>query len=437
MNPIRTLSKGWSRALSRGTLHLLFSMGFSQAAMLMLGLALARFLAPGDFGHVRVIGAVLKLAVIPAALGIPAAISKYTAECQDRGEGKKLFSQGLAFSLAVSAFVSGLLFAILSAGNPVGDEVARRWLLGLGWTVPLSVFSAGSLAYLQGEKRIREMALCQGILAACRLFVVGGLTFAFFLPGYAAGVWGAELIGVLVLWRLTRPDLSFSWGKAALLKLLRLGIFTSLGLTFATLTLTMDTLCLSAILGDPAQVGQYGVAATLAMGLLLVPEAISQSFFPHLSECCRNLRLLRTYFFHLLELVGIVMLLVGAAAWALAPVLVGAVFGSKYPQAAGVLRILIPGIFFYSLQKISGITLFARGRTDLNFYVTLIGGILDIVLNIILIRKYGLPGAAWATSATFALRTGLSFWFLSRELLKHSLVSGIPDGEGGAGDERA
>ena len=74
------------------------------------------------------------------------------------------------------------------------------------------------------------------------------------------------------------------------------------------------------------------------------------------------------------------------------------------------------GIFCYSLQKIPGILLFARGRTDLNFYIILIGGILNIILNIVLIRQHGLIGAAYATSITFALRLVISLLFYFHQL---------------------
>jgi len=416
VDPIKTLTKGFNRARTRGAGHLLASMGFSQGVLLLLGIFLARILGPGDFGHIRVIGAVLKLAAIPAALGLPAAVSKYAAEAGGGARGREIFSQGASFSLLVSFAVAAGLVAVLSAFDPLGDDVARRYLLVLVWTVPPAVFTAGAAAFLQGMKQIRLMAGCQALLAGGRVLLVGALTLGFLLPGYAAGLGAAEWAGAVFMLVLTRPSIRFRWDRALLARMVRLGAFASLGLSFATLTLTMDTLCLSAILGDPVLVGRYGAASTVALGLMLVPEGISQTFFPYLSEACRNRRLLRTYFSHLSELVGLAMLAVCGGVFLFAGPLIGLIFGPEYGQSAAVLRALLPGIFFYALQKISGTVLFARGRTDLNCYVTLAGGIVNVLMNIAFIKRFGLIGAAYATSLTFALRAAVSFLLFFREL---------------------
>jgi len=416
LNLLRTVNKNLQRALSKGAFHLFLAMGFSQAILFLLSISLARFFGPGEYGHIRVISAVLKLAVIPAALGIPAAISKYVAELHDERGGREIFSQGVSFSLLTSIIVSCVIFVVLKYFNPIGDDLARRYLLIICWSIPPAIFSTGAIAFFQGRKQIRRMAAYQAMLAAIKVAFVGALTFSFLFPGYTAGVLAAEFVGALILVQVTRPSFRLRWDRAVLLKMVRLGAFASLGLTFATLTLTMDTLCLSAILSDPFLVGQYGVAVTLAMGLMLIPEAISQTFFPYLSEQCRNPRLLKVYFHKLLRLIGVIMLSVCAAVFFFAPALIRAIFGPEYAPASGVLRVLLPGIFCYSLQKVPGILLFARGRTDLNFYIMLIGGILNIVLNIVLIRQYGLIGAAYATSVTFALRLVISILLYFQQL---------------------
>ncbi len=416
MNLFRTVYKNLQNAFSKGAFHLFLAMGFSQALVFLLSIALARFLGPGEYGHIRVISAVLRLAVIPAALGIPAAISKYAAEIPDERGGRSILSQGVSFSFLTSVIVSLIIFMVLKYANPIGDNLARHYLLLLCWSVPLSIFSAGAIAFFQGRKQIKRMAFYQALLVSIRVAFIGGLTFCFLFPGYAGGILAAEFIGALILFLVTRPVFRFHWDRAVLLKMVRLGAFASLGLTFATLTLTMDTLCLSAILTDPFLVGQYGVAVTLAMGLMLIPEAISQTFFPYLSAQCRNPRLLQVYFQQLLWLIGVIMLVICTVVFAIAPSLVTVIFGPEYTLSSGVLRVLLPGIFCYALQKIPGIFLFARGRTDLNFYAILIGGVLNIILNIVFIRQYGLIGAAYATSITFALRLVISLWFYFQQL---------------------
>ncbi len=391
-------------------------MAFSKAVLALLYIGLARFLGPELFGHIRVIGAGFRIAVVPAALGMPTAIAKYVAEYSSAREKENVYSHGISFSLLAASVTALAVFFILAFSNPIGDEVARRWLMLLCWAIPLAVFTTGAVCYLQGQKLIKKMAFYQFLLVIFRVVLIGGLAFSLFIPGYALGILATELIGAVILFRVTKPSFRLRWERGLISRMFRLGIFASLGLTFATLTLTIDTLCLSAILQDPFQVGVYGAAASLAMALLLLPEAILQTFFPYLSEQSRNRRLLRVSFFQLLQLVGGIMLIIGGAVFLFAPAIVEAIFGREYLPAAFLLRVLIPGIFAYSLQKVSGITLFALGKTDLHFYAVLIACVADIVLNIIFIKRFGLVGAAWATSTTFVLRMVLSFGFLFLEL---------------------
>ncbi len=78
-------------------------------------------------------------------------------------------------------------------------------------------------------------------------------------------------------------------------------------------------------------------------------------------------------------------------------------FGAEFLPVADVLILLTVGTSIFALFGISGSILVVSGYQKLNLVNTLLATILNIILNIVLIPKYGLAGAAWATviSLTF------------------------------------
>ncbi len=78
-------------------------------------------------------------------------------------------------------------------------------------------------------------------------------------------------------------------------------------------------------------------------------------------------------------------------------------FGSDFMQSAGVLKTLTIGTSIFAVFGVSSTALFVSGYQKLNLVNALSATILNICLNIILIPKYGIIGAAWATlsSMTF------------------------------------
>lgn len=417
---VHLLKEDWKKSLEKGVFHLLVSMGFSQGFLFILGIAVARLLGPVDFGHLRVINAVLLLAAIPATMGMPAAIVKHVAEATQVEEKHRVLSLGISFGILTALIVSTGLFMVLEYSTLIDDVVARTYLRVICWVLPLTVTSENIISYFQGRKQIKRMAFWNVILAFARMILLIAFTRTFLLPGYIGGRWVYECLACAALALQIRKAFRLGWDPLLFRRMFRLGSFACLGLAFATLTMTIDTLCLSAILKDPALVGQYGIAVTMAMGLLLFPKAISQSALPYLAEKCRDPERVKRLFIYLILRVGIIMLIIGGIAYLAAPDLIRILYGPDYLAAVGPFRILIVGIFIYSLHNISGTTLLAMGRTDLNFYVALIGGSLNIVLNIVLIHQYGLIGAAYATTITFTLRMTISIILLFQQLRKRS-----------------
>jgi O-antigen/teichoic acid export membrane protein len=179
-----------------------------------------------------------------------------------------------------------------------------------------------------------------------------------------------------------------------------------------TLVLTVDTLCISNILNDAALVGYYGVAIMMTRGLMIIPGAITQTAFPYLSERSDNFSEIWKQLWRVGKRVALIMGFVCVVVFVLAHWIVTLFFGKEYLPSVSALQVLAPGTFVYSLLNVSGNTYVALGRTDVSLYITIMSGIFNVVMNILLIKHLGMIGAAWATVFTYIFTLTMeSFWW--------------------------
>lgn len=157
-----------------------------------------------------------------------------------------------------------------------------------------------------------------------------------------------------------------------------------------------------------AAVGYYAAAYALVSFLLNLGTAYNQSLLPTLTRLHADPRseqaLYDTASAHVFALT--VPAAIGGAM--LAPAIIDTVFGQSYGMSGVALRILMWSVPLLLIRGIPAVALMARGREDLVFRINLWATVLNLTLNVILIPRYGVMGAAWATVCTEVLRLGLA-----------------------------
>ncbi|MEZ4984190.1 MAG: polysaccharide biosynthesis C-terminal domain-containing protein [Saprospiraceae bacterium] len=91
-------------------------------------------------------------------------------------------------------------------------------------------------------------------------------------------------------------------------------------------------------------------------------------------------------------LLPLVVVVLGLSEW-----VVVLVAGEKYASAAPLLNILTLAVAIKPWGRLFGITLDAIGKPQLNFALLAISLGVNIALNLLFIRWWGIVGAAWAT----------------------------------------
>jgi O-antigen/teichoic acid export membrane protein len=231
--------------------------------------------------------------------------------------------------------------------------------------------------------------------------------------GWIAGRWAADVLAVLtglpyVLSRLrARPDPQY------LRPFLSFSGYATLTLALSTLLTGIDVLCLVHFHADPEIIAHYKVATYIFNTALLLPITFIQARYSKMVAYAFDPR--RTWQ-ALWWNTGVLMALVVPAAVAgyfMAPVL-PMIFGEGYTASIQIFRWLLPAFIIHSAGKLSSNLVVGAGLMRAQLWTSVATLAMNAALNIALIPSMGVAGAVIATTASLALKTGLSPWILSR-----------------------
>ncbi len=176
----------------------------------------------------------------------------------------------------------------------------------------------------------------------------------------------------------------------------RLALFRPLGLLNQRLNLFMLS-----VFGSDVATGWFSAAARLMEGFKLGHFALLNGLMPEMSrpETVQRQRTLRSSLFGLLlwSLIPVVVIVF------LADPIIRIIYGEAFGPAAQVIRVIVWVLIPYTFSSYLSMTLSMRGAESVVLNANLICLMAAIMIYLLLIPRYGLPGAAWGTLAVESL----------------------------------
>ena len=163
------------------------------------------------------------------------------------------------------------------------------------------------------------------------------------------------------------------------------------------LYMRIDQIMIKEMLGE-REVGVYSAAIRLSEAWYFVPMIIATSLFPAIVKARKvdqelyNMRLQSLYTIMIYFAVGVALPVA-----LMAEHIVAILYGVQYQEAGRVLSIHVWSGIFVGLGVVNGQWFLAENLQGLAIRNTLIGAGANVILNYILIPLYGVPGAAVAT----------------------------------------
>ncbi len=387
--------------------------GLARGAAFGASVWLARTLGPAGYGVVGVAMAMLLYFSALTDAGLETLGIREVAE--DEGRVHTVIPALLGARMLIA--LVGL--AILAAGAHLLLPAPDRTVVSLFGLI---------LVVLALDTRWIALGLAKPVPASVSR-VFGELTMAVLVFGLVSGpgditvvplaaVVGNAVAAGIMAWWLSRTvgaiAVRFDWSIAGpvLRRSLPLAIHSILGL----LIFNADILLLR-WLKDSATVGQYVAAYTLISFTINLSVAYGQTLLPSLTALNRSEAEQHALYRRSMLQIGILAVPFSLGGWFLGVEVLTLVFGPAYRPAGHVLALLALSLPA-SLWRMGPQTLLiAHNRQDVLVPVTAISAVVNLVLNLILIPRYGASGAAGATVVTEVLRTILVSWEARRRLL--------------------
>ena len=286
------------------------------------------------------------------------------------------------------------------------------WLIGLAlFSLPFNLLTGYFVTILQGQQRITAVNIIALTLGAATLLLSLVLVVICHLGllGAVLAALAANVVYLLASWgQLGQPTRSLvpRWELSVMRATMSFGLRGHIANLFQFFNYRLDMFLVNYFLG-PAEVGIYGVAVRVAELLWHLPNAASFVLFPKTAAArveeinVFTPRVLR-YTLGLTTLGAIALALVG-------PWLIQLVFSAAFSAAYLPMIWLLPGVVLLGGAKILINEMAGRGSPQYNALSAGIGFVATVVLDVLLIPRWGIRGAAWASSISYAMVFAVAF----------------------------
>lgn len=386
-----------NHVLLRNSSWLLIQKGVNFTFGFFIGLFVLRYLGPARYGELSYAISITGILSFLAVLGLDSIVVRELIKYPD----KKNIILGTTFVLKLIGSLSLIITAV--AGEFIlsgeGRSIKFVFIIAIGY-----VFDAFRVVdfHFQAQKELKYPAIAR--VFGDIIFSLGRIYFVLtnaeiekfvWLQGFYMAFYGLffylinQKHGIPIrLWRYSVKE-----AKTLLTHSMPL-IFSSI---MVLLYARIDQVMLKKLVGSE-MVGTYAAILKLVEMFYLVPTIITTSVFPTLVDLretnyqhyLKRLQNLHSLFFIILFFVSVVVTI-------FAGIIVDICYGEAYSDGTIVLQIMIWNSIFLGFFSASGCWYIAENLQRLAFWRNSLGGIANIILNLLLIPTLGAVGSAIAS----------------------------------------
>jgi O-antigen/teichoic acid export membrane protein len=366
-------------------------------AGLLVGIWVARYLGPEQFGVFSYAIAFASLFSSIAKLGLGGIVVRDLVKEPEQRDRYL----GTAFWLKLMGAILMLGIVAIAMQLSSSDQLTNLYILIIASGAIFQSFEVVDF-YFQSKVLSKFVSICK----MTQLFISSLLKLYFIFTG-------AELIYFVLITLVDQITLSLSLYIAY--RFQKLGSFyghfntaiakrllkDSWPLIFSGLLVTIymriDQIMIKEMLGAQ-EVGLFAAAVRLSEVWYFIPSIITASLFPSIVNAKKNSQAMYLQRLQKLSTLMTWLAIVIALPMTFASdLVVSLLYGHYYQGAGAVLAIHIWGAVFVFLGVASGVFFTVENYTKKSLYRTSLGALSNILLNLVLIPRYGINGAATAT----------------------------------------
>ena len=376
---------------------------FSLVISFFIGVWIARYLGPNNYGTLNYVLSFAGLFSLIAGFGVDGILTRDFVKHPDKTAD--FFGTG-----SVIKFASGLLAWALSslAAWIFIPELLPRLLVSLFSLSfifqSLNILDAFFRARVEARYSVRAQVFATVVVSILKIAVIllgGGII-------WLVGIYVLETlcIGLALRFIFLRRRLKFGpwrWNSKLAGQILRFSWPLMLANVSAFFLLKIDQVLLAHFLPQSA-IGLYAAAAKLTEVWYFIPSIICSSLLPAVIRArSSDINLFRKRLKNLYTMLFGLAVLISIPVFFLATPLVSVIFGSAYLAAAPVAAIYILSLVGWFLSYAVWNRFIVENRSGLVLLASAVPLVLNIILNLLWIPRYGLVGAAWATTISYSV----------------------------------
>jgi O-antigen/teichoic acid export membrane protein len=369
------------------------------ACSLLIGIILSRILGAAGYGLYSSIIVVPLIVIGFTQLGIRRATMYHLGA--KKTEEDNIVSAVfilLLITSVLSVLISGIVFLFSESRN--ADPILLALVL---LTVPFvlcNVFAGG--IFLGKQEILRANILNAGPTFLNLVFVILFVwVFRLSVRGAFLGLFIGNFCMFFFVFHVIRKSYHITWKyhEGIMKSMVRLGVVFALSILVMQLNYRVDIILLKKY-STLEQVGLYSLAVQIAEQLWHIPNAIETIVLTRSAHAdddhlvnktvasILRISLLFGFFGCFLTIV-------------LAPPLLPLIFGTEFTGSIPMIQGILPGIMFMVAFRILNSRLAGMGKPQVAIYCFIPPLIINILLNILWIPRYGGMGAVWATNASY------------------------------------
>jgi stage V sporulation protein B len=371
---------------------------------------MGRILGPAQYGRYGIVVTLTTMIVVLIGQGVPTAMAKYLGEIYDTKPGlvPVIKKQTAKIQFILIGGVTVIFFFLAPVISLILHDKSLTPLFQIS-TLVIPAFALASFYfyYYTGLHEFKTQAWLKTSRAFFRILFILGLAYLLKSKGYAleGAIVGYILAPLSIFFeanfldkfKKVKAEGFFKWQK-----LLSYAWPMTLFLIAYEFLITIDLYLVKGILRNDVLTGLYNGAITVgripyflfyALTIIILPAVSKSTSSENHAETkkliSQSLRLMVMF----LVPISILMSVYSA------PIL-EIFYGQKFLNAAGPMSILMSGVAFLTVFYVMAFALNGAGKVKAPMLISFVGLATNIVLSYFFIKKYGLFGAATATSIT-------------------------------------
>ena len=379
-----------------GVKWLVGSSFLQKGIQLIATVILARILGPAEFG-------LFALAFIAIeALGLFKSMGFDSALIQRKGDIEKAANT----VFFIMPFLGIVMYLILALSAPlIGKFMNNQDVVGvikaLGLIFIFSCLGKVPSALMEKNMQFKKVSIIE--LSSIIIYSLAAIILAFF----KMGIWSLVVAYILktlnsniLFWVFSKWRPRFEFDKKIALEMFHFGKFLFLGGVVMFLKMNLDNVLVGKLLGI-ATLGLYGIAFNISNFCSDYFGAKAyRVVYPAYSKLQSDIYDLRAAILKTLKYISIIAIPFGAFIFLFSKELLLLIYGEKWIEGSGVLKILVFAGIFNTLPAGMGAALLAYGKARLAFWIITIQVILFFIFIAPMARLFGINGVGIIVSAT-------------------------------------